>query len=821
MVTAPVANDIELTYDEQTPSLQILFEDILANDSFSGSGTRTITSVRGDIYFENPNIYYPNPELVAGIANPQDTYIEFQWIEGQAGDYYGTFDLLYTVSENGLEDEGIVRITINNVNDVPFGVEDGYKVEQGTTLVLEDDRGLLRNDNVDPRNVDGDTLSAVLDSGPSNGTLNLNPDGSFDYTPNAGFSGTDSFTYYVNDGTVNSDLPVTVSIDVVAADPTADAPVANDDVYSGEEDPAGGYITIKSADVLSNDVYNGGPNPIQLDAVYGAIGGRVSLEDANIFFYPDPHFNGEASFIYVLSDERLQDYGKVTINIDAVNDAPIANADGSGNGRLDTYMAYTGETMDVVATEGVLFNDFDFDGDTLTAKLESDVSHGTLNLNADGSFTYTSDAGYSGLDTFQYFVSDGSLESNAVTVNITVNDAGTEGGNGTSLPPLADTSGGGWNDGGPSSGNDTFEGGSSDETAFGRAGDDVINGGAGNDVLGGQAGSDTVNGDAGADTIGGGDGDDVLDGGWGNDVVYGRGMNDDISGGSDEDALWGNLGDDTLSGDGGSDTLRGGFGSDEMDGGNGKDYAYGEAGNDTIRGGAQDDVLEGGNGDDVLFGNQNGDILRGDGGADKVFGQLGADKIFGGALGDTLGGGFGDDFIDGEAGADLIAGGGGDDLAYGGVGNDTLFGGDGDDLLFGQGGSDRMFGGSGRDEVTGGNGADTLFGGDGMDTLSGGDGNDKLNGAAGDDVLTGGAGADSFVFRALGEEDTITDFAVTEDLLLLGEGIWGGGMTEQEVVDTYATESGGNTSFDFGGGLILTLEGVATADDLVSQIDFV
>jgi VCBS repeat-containing protein len=81
---------------------------------------------------------------------------------------------------------------------------------------------VLENDN-DP---DGDSLSAVLQSGPTDGSLILNSNGSFNYTPNTNFSGTDSFTYFANDGTANSNLAATVTITVGAVN---DLHVATDD----------------------------------------------------------------------------------------------------------------------------------------------------------------------------------------------------------------------------------------------------------------------------------------------------------------------------------------------------------------------------------------------------------------------------------------------------------------------------------------------------------------------------------------------------------------------------------------------------------------
>ena len=83
----------------------------------------------------------------------------------------------------------------------PVAVDDAYRVDAGETLDVPAP-GLLGNDT----DADGDTLSAALESDVSNGTLTLNPDGSFSYSPNAGFSGTDSFMYKANDGTADSNV---------------------------------------------------------------------------------------------------------------------------------------------------------------------------------------------------------------------------------------------------------------------------------------------------------------------------------------------------------------------------------------------------------------------------------------------------------------------------------------------------------------------------------------------------------------------------------------------------------------------------------------
>ena len=142
----------------------------------------------------------------------------------------------------------------------PMAQNDGYSVEEDTTLSVLTNGGVLANDT----DLDGDTLSAVLATGPSHGALALQSDGSFTYTPDAGFRGTDVFTYKANDGAADSNVAtVTLTIPFTVSTLTDEndgdyslgdlslrealalaAAQAGDDVIQFDNSLAGGTITL-------------------------------------------------------------------------------------------------------------------------------------------------------------------------------------------------------------------------------------------------------------------------------------------------------------------------------------------------------------------------------------------------------------------------------------------------------------------------------------------------------------------------------------------------------------------------------------------------
>ena len=327
-----------------------------------------------------------------------------------------------------------------------------------------------------------------------------------------------------------------------------------------------------------------------------------------------------------------------------VNTAPVSVAD---NG----YAATEDTPFTVDAAHGVLANDTDLNSDVLSAVLGQGPQHGALQLNADGSFTYTPGADFNGQDSFTYLAQDPSgagaalatvvlqvapvndapvaqpdaasvSENQAVTIDVLGNDTDVDTGDTKSILSVSGTALGGHVtivDGqlvyvADADSFDLLTAGQSVTDSFTYTMQDAAGAKSSATV------SVAVNGVPNAPTINGGNGDSVLTGTAGDEA---------INGGNGADQLFGLAGADTLSGGNGGDTLSGGDGIDSLSGANG---------DDSLAGGAGADALSGGNGADTLNGGAGDDLLTGDNGPDRfVFsGIFGHDVVSDFSHGDTI-----------------------------------------------------------------------------------------------------------------------------------------------------------------------------------------
>ncbi len=336
-------------------------------------------------------------------------------LDGEGGFFYspnagftGNDSFTYQVSDDETTSNvATVTITVSapTTNVPPVAVDDSYSVAEATPLDVSAANGVLANDT----DAEPGALTAVLVDGPSDGSLKLNPDGSFRYTPEEDFTGNDEFQYRVRDGGGETSAVATVTIDVDASN---EAPVAVADSYRTNE---GQTLRVGPGNgVLDNDT-DGDDDRLTAFLVTEPSSGTLTLQGNGGFdFAPAPGFDGTVTFTYEAGDGTVRsNAATVTITVDAVNGAPSAQP--------DSYATNAGQTLNVSAGNGVLGNDTDPDGQTLTAFLVRDVSSGTLTLQGDGAFSFVPAAGFAGPVTFTYEAGDGAARSNDATVTITVN----------------------------------------------------------------------------------------------------------------------------------------------------------------------------------------------------------------------------------------------------------------------------------------------------------------------------------------------------------------------------------------------------------------
>jgi gliding motility-associated-like protein len=238
---------------------------------------------------------------------------------------------------------------------------------------------------------------------PSHGSVTLNPDGTFVYTPVPNYNGPDSFTYKVCD--VNGDC--SQALVNLTVDPVNDPPVAIDDyATTPEHKPVSGNVLTNDSDVEKDPVTVtqfkvNGDNSVHYTGIPATIPnvGSIVLGSNGLFtFTPSGYFNGTVPTIaYTISDGKGGTASaNLFITVTPVNDPPIAVN--------DTYPVIEGKEV----SDDLIVNDSDPDGDLIrvTTMPVRQPQHGTVTLSPNGQFTYKPYVGYVGPDSFVYELCD-------------------------------------------------------------------------------------------------------------------------------------------------------------------------------------------------------------------------------------------------------------------------------------------------------------------------------------------------------------------------------------------------------------------------------
>ena len=348
--------------------------------------------------------------------------------------YHGATSFQYTVSDG----HGGTSTATATVTIAPTAVADSARVDFDTPKIVD----VLTNDKaVDGNNVHvatvaghaivvgGTPVDIVSSGGVHQGTVGLNADGTLTFTPDPGVTGAVSFSYTVSDGTTQS---AAASVSLVVDTP----PVATADSYTdarattlvldGTINSATHSLAANDTDANPGDVLTVtriGTTAIVPGGTVAVANGTVSM-DANgiVSFTPSSSsFHGSTSFTYTVSDGHggtSTTTATIVVNPSAVADS--ANVDFNAPKIVDVLAndkAVDGNNVHVATVAGLAIA---VGGTPVDIVSSGGVHQGTVSLNADGTLTFTPDPGVTGAVSFAYTVTDGTSQSPAATVSLTV-----------------------------------------------------------------------------------------------------------------------------------------------------------------------------------------------------------------------------------------------------------------------------------------------------------------------------------------------------------------------------------------------------------------
>ena len=338
--------------------------------------------------------------ILTFVASPDfETPIDF--------DLNGVYEVTVNIDDNaGGVDTQAISATIINANDTPVANNDIYVVAENDILTT-----VAGIDGVTQNDTDADvnllTVNTTPVTGPANGSLILNADGTFTYTPDPDFNGIDSFTYEIDDGNgAFSQATATISIT-----PTNSIPVVTVAGYVVSEDNT---LTSGSNHLLLNATDPDGDTlTVSATPASGPANGILVLgTDGSFTYTPNTNFNGTDGFVFDVSDGNGATIQvSVGINIVSVNDAPTLT--------MDNLIAPAGAPVSF-GPSTILSNDSDAENDALSIVSFSAPSFGALVQTNDGNYIYTPNPGFEGIDSFSYTVTDtnGAIATATILVDV-------------------------------------------------------------------------------------------------------------------------------------------------------------------------------------------------------------------------------------------------------------------------------------------------------------------------------------------------------------------------------------------------------------------
>ena len=306
-----------------------------------------------------------------------------------AANYAGSDSFTYDVSDgSGGTASATVTFDISGINDTPVA-------QAGAYTGIED---TIATGTLHATDADADTLAFTISGSALHGTVTITnaATGTFSYTPQANYSGSDSFTFMVSDGH-GGQATAQASISVSGVN---DAPTAASASFQGTEDmPLTGQVS--GTDVEGSD--------LTYSIVSNAAHGTVSLNstNGNFTFTPAPNYNGSDGFSFRVTDAQgLSSNALVSISVASVDDIPVAMSDNATT------------STNTPVTVSVLNNDTNLGDGGIQVSIASQPGHGTASV-SNNQVVYTPASNYSGTDNISYRITDADGDTAVATIAIT------------------------------------------------------------------------------------------------------------------------------------------------------------------------------------------------------------------------------------------------------------------------------------------------------------------------------------------------------------------------------------------------------------------
>ncbi|HHX8670649.1 TPA: tandem-95 repeat protein [Vibrio alginolyticus] len=350
------------------------------------------TDIEGDNLTVEGVSYDGGDGILTDNGNGTYTFAPNENFNGDVNFSFDVSDGTDTVSAN-------IDVSVTPVDDAPVSGNLAYSVDEDGSIRLSQEQLLSQASDVE-----GDALTASNLSVDGNATVTQNDDGSFTITPDADFNGDIDISFDISDGTntVQATADLTVN-------PINDLPVPQDQQFSVEED---GTLQFTDADLLAGATDIEGDDLSVTGISYeGTDGVLTDNGDGTYSFAPNENFNGDVNFSFDVSDGTDTVSANVDVSVTPVNDPPVAGS--------TSYTVHEDNSI-TISDAQLLANSSDLEGDVSIDSVSYSGSDGVLQINGDGTYTFSPNENFNGEVTLDVVVADEEGATDVTTAGITV-----------------------------------------------------------------------------------------------------------------------------------------------------------------------------------------------------------------------------------------------------------------------------------------------------------------------------------------------------------------------------------------------------------------